>query len=87
MEQGQDLPSNQSAPGLDRARREVGLTQEELWGRYFALGGMAMPDEFEAYLEGVLTPGAHEHDVLVHALNERSMELGSPQRWAYSDDE
>ncbi len=54
--------------------------------RYFALGGAAMPTEFEAYLAGALTPGAAERDILVHALNERSMELGSARRWRYSDE-
>ena len=32
-------------------------------------------------------PAPGEHDILVHALNERSMELGMARRWAYSGDE
>ena len=72
---------------LDDARRDVRLTQDELWWRYFALGGAAMPTEFEAYLAGALSPEPGERDILVHALNERSMELGREQRWPYSDDE
>jgi hypothetical protein len=72
---------------LDGARRDVGLTQEELWMRYFALGGDAMPTEFEAYLAGALDPEPAEHDKLVHAINERSMELGSDKRWKYSGDD
>jgi hypothetical protein len=72
---------------LEGARRDVRLTQDELWMRYFALGGVAMPTEFEAYLAGALHPEPLEHDILVHALNERSMELGSAQRWPYSGDE
>jgi hypothetical protein len=71
-------------PELDDARREVGLSQEELWMRYFALGGAAMPVEFEAYLQDVLSPEPSERDIVVHALNERSMELGSDRRWHYS---
>lgn len=70
---------------FDEARREVGLSQDELWMRYFALGGTAMPTEFEAYVVGALAPGHGEHDVLVQALNERSMELGSARRWRYAD--
>ena len=61
----------------------MGLSQDELWERYFALGGAATPDEFEAYVDGFLTPAPHEYDVMVHALNERSMELGSDRRWPY----
>jgi hypothetical protein len=61
---------------LDDARQDVGLSQAELWLRYFELGGMAMPVEVEAYLLGLLVPSSHDHEVLVHALNERFSELG-----------
>jgi hypothetical protein len=71
---------------FDGARRDVDLTQEDLWLRYFALGGAAMPAEFEAFLTGALDPEPGEHDILVLALNERSMELGSQRRWRYSDE-
>ena len=71
---------------LDGARQEVGLSQDELWMRYFALGGSAMPTEFEAYLTGALHAEPGEHDILVHAVNERSMELGSDRRWPYAEE-
>jgi hypothetical protein len=74
------------ADNLDGARRAMGLSQEELWTRYFALGGSALPVEFDAFLNGALEPEAGEYDVVVHALNERSMELGLAQRWPYSDE-
>ena len=83
----QASPPNDPESQLKRARREVGLSQDELWQRYFALGGTAAPGEFEAYVDGDVIPVPHEYDVLVHALNERSMELGSSHRWAYSADE
>jgi hypothetical protein len=70
---------------LETARQDVGLSQGDLWLRYFALGGNAMPTEFEAFLSGVLEPAATEYDILVQALNERSMELGSERRWEYSE--
>jgi hypothetical protein len=79
---GSDLPKD-----LEDARRDVGLSQDELWMRYFALGGAAMPTEFEAYIAGALVPEPAQRDILVHALNERSMELGSERRWPYSGDE
>jgi hypothetical protein len=79
-------PSESQKREFREARREVGLSQAELWARYFALGGGATPDELEAVVEGASTLGAHEHDVLVHALNERSIELGSSRRWPYSED-
>ena len=43
---------------LDRARRDASLSQEDLWLRYFALGGMTMPLEVEAYLFGPLRRAA-----------------------------
>jgi len=71
---------------FDGASKEVSLSKAELWMRYFALGGNAMPAEFEAFLEGALRPTPGEHDVLAHALNERSIELGLRRRWQYSDE-
>lgn len=77
---------NQPDTALDDARKNAGLSQAELWERYFELGGMAMPLELEAYLFGVVTPSAHDHEVLVHALNERFTELGHNHPVPHSDD-
>jgi len=81
------MDHREHASEFDDARRDVGLSEDELWMRYFALGGVAMPTEFEAYLAGALAPESMERDILVHALNERSMELGRAKRWSYSDDQ
>lgn len=78
------LDGRGGATSLDSAREDVGLSRADLWMRYFALGGNAMPTEFEAYLEGVLEPGPVEYDIVVHAINERSMEMGLDRRWPYS---
>jgi hypothetical protein len=77
--------SSHDSQDFEEARRDVGLSQDELWMRYFALGGSAMPAEFEAYVVGALAPEQGDHDMLVHALNERSMELGASRRWQYWD--
>lgn len=61
---------------LDRYRRQAGLSHEELWIRYFELGGMSTALQVEAYLYGALNPSGHDYDVLAHALNERFVELG-----------
>jgi hypothetical protein len=70
---------------LDRARRQAALSQFELWVRYFELGGLDSPLELEGYLFGALQPTTHEHDLLVHALNERFAELGRGHPVPYSD--
>jgi hypothetical protein len=70
---------------LDRARQDAALSQDELWLRYFALGGMTTALEVEAYLFGALRPTAHDRDLLAHALNERFAELGRDGPVPYSD--
>lgn len=69
---------------LDRARRDAGLSRQQLWLRYFALGGMMSALTLEAMLQGVLLPDPDDGDRVVHALNERFAELGREQRVSYS---
>ncbi len=72
---------------LEQARRAVGLGLDDLWIRYFALGGMGTSLEIEAYLFEALVPPPHEHDLLAVALNERISELGGDHPVPYDDDE
>jgi hypothetical protein len=58
------------------AREDAGMSQEDLWLRYFALGGMSQPLELEAIVHNALRTSLHDRDVVVHALNERFSELG-----------
>jgi hypothetical protein len=71
---------------LDRSRQDAGLSHDELWLRYFALGGMSSALQLEAYLYGALQPTSHDHDVIAHALNERFVELGGNHPVPYADD-
>jgi hypothetical protein len=68
---------------LETARREAGLSLDELWLRYFELTGQASLLELEAYLEGVLVPDRLQHDLIAQALNERYLELGMEERVPY----
>ena len=61
---------------LNVARVEAGLSVDELWLRYFELGGMSTAVELEAHLYGALATTDHNHDLIAHALNERFVELG-----------
>ena len=72
---------------LERGRLDVGLSRDDLWMRYFALGGMSTPFQLEAYLFGALVPTAHDYDVLAVALNERFSELGGDHPIPYSGDD
>ena len=70
---------------LDRARRDAGLSHEDLWFRYFALGGMRTAFELEALLYGALTLTSRDQDLIAVALNERFSELGANQPIPYTD--
>jgi len=72
---------------LEQGRRHVGLSQGELWFRYFELGGMSTALEVEAYLYGALIPTPHDGDLIAAALNERFAELGGDHPIPYSYDE
>ena len=72
---------------LDTYRRDACLSQEELWLRYFELGGMSTSLQLELFLFGVLQPTTHDHDVIAQALNERFLELGADHPVPYAEDE
>lgn len=71
---------------LDIYRQEAGLSHGELWLRYFEIGGMSTAFELEALLLGALLPSDYDHDVIVHAINERFSELGGDHPVAYRSD-
>lgn len=72
---------------LEQARVEAGLTHDELWFRYFELGGMSTAIEVDGYLHGALVAETYDRDLLATALNERFSELGGDHPLAYSDDD
>ena len=61
---------------LDRYRERAGLSHNDLFLRYFELGGMSTELQLEAILHGALQPSPHDEEVIAHALNERFVELG-----------
>lgn len=69
---------------LQAACRRAQLDPDQLWLRYFALGGDAGPVEVEAYLHAVLPLPEMQRDVLAHAVNERLDELAWHQRVPYA---
>ncbi|WP_163720671.1 hypothetical protein [Mycolicibacterium psychrotolerans] len=68
-----------------QAFESAALTVEDLWLRYFALGGVASRFELEAYLNGALALPPLQHDIVAHAINERLDEI-APPRAPYSID-
>lgn len=68
---------------FDRARGCGGMTVEQLWLRYLALGGANGVVELEAYLSGLMPLDTHQQDVLAHAINEHLHDLYAAARIPY----
>ena len=68
---------------LAPAQLSVGLSMPDLYLRYVELGGLASQRDLAAHVltGGVISDG--EHDLAVHAINERFMELHSEERLPY----
>jgi len=69
---------------LQRAFRQADLTLEELWMRYFALGGDADLIDVDAHLAGLGPLPQTQQDMLALAVNERLDELIARHRAPYS---
>ncbi len=79
-----DHRAERQQDSIAAALRHAGLTTEELWIRYFALGGDAGLIEVDAYVHGLAGLPPLQRDVLAHAVNERLDELTPPRRADYS---
>jgi Stage II sporulation protein E (SpoIIE) len=85
-------PESRSADADEQRRRSQvalrrgELTMEQLWLRYFELGGVAALLEIDAYLSDVMPLPALQRDLLAHTLNERLRELPTEHRVPYSRD-
>jgi hypothetical protein len=70
---------------FERACRDAGLSHDDLWLRYFGLGGMRTAFEVEAILYGALIATTRDRDLIALALNERFSELGGDHPIPYLD--
>ncbi|MBB3081841.1 PP2C family protein-serine/threonine phosphatase [Geodermatophilus sabuli] len=77
-------PEEEQDRALRAAYQVADLTLEQLWTRYFALGGTADLMELDAHIQGLLRLPAGQRSVLAHALNERLDELFTQRRVPYS---
>jgi hypothetical protein len=78
-----------SPEGLQQSALSAGfahadLTLDQLWVRYFALGGDADLMDVDAYLAGLTPFPEGQRDMLAHAVNERLDELVARYRVPYS---
>lgn len=64
---------------FEESLRHTDISIEELWLRYFSLGGQVGQFEVEAYIHGAMALPALQRDLLAHALNERLDEVYSQE--------
>lgn len=69
---------------LSAGYAHAALSLEQLWMRYFALGGTADLTDVDAYLHGLASLPDHQCDLLAHAVNERLDELFTQHRVPYT---
>jgi serine/threonine protein phosphatase PrpC len=81
---GRSPGEEEQRTALSQAYRNADLSLEQLWARYFALGGNLDLVDVDAFLTGLVPMPAMERDMLAHAVNERLDELRSQRRVPYS---
>ena len=64
----------------------LGLTVAALWSDYVRLGGNLSTAGVGDALSGRVGLGAHDHDVLVQALNEVFLDMGQHHPLSYADE-
>ena len=76
-----------SAPGPDFSLADgwdlSGLSLNELWLRYLALGGTASPAQLEAYTRGRTRPDSYQHNIIAQAINEHFLDHGEDHPVGY----
>lgn len=80
---GPPAAEQEQLQALKAAVKRAELPLEELWLRYFAVGGAVGPVEVEAYLQGLMGLPEVQRDMLAHAANERLDELNWSRRVPY----
>jgi hypothetical protein len=78
------LPEDEQRRMAAACFQRSGLTLEQLWTRYFALGGTVSLLDLDAYLNGLVQLAPGQRDMVAHAVNERLDELTGPPRAPYS---
>jgi hypothetical protein len=62
-----------------------GLSLDELWLRYLALGGTATAARVSAYARGLLHPDSYQHNLIAQAINDHFTDLGQDHPVSYQD--
>ena len=79
----EDSLEEEQRRALRSALEVADLTLDQLWMRYFALGGSADLLEVDGHVHGLVSLPPAQVNVLAHALNERLDELFTQRRVPY----
>jgi len=77
-------PDDTQGAALAASIQRAELTIEQLWTRYFALGGDADLMDVDAHLAGLVSLPPGQRDMLAHAINERLDEVIAAHRVPYT---
>jgi hypothetical protein len=80
--------SDSASPGatLRAAIAHAEITFPTLWVGYFALGGMANPDELRLIIDGIDVPSHYDYDLIAQTINETFMDQGGDHPVPYAED-
>lgn len=62
------------------------ITFDVLWAGYFALGGMASPDQLRQIIDGNRVPSHLDYDLIAQAINETFLDQGGDHPVPYAED-
>jgi hypothetical protein len=71
---------------LEAARQVAGITNRDLWIRYYAIGGRARPEVLDGYLDSSVVADPAEYDVVAQALNDLFTDRGGNHPVPYAED-
>jgi len=83
--EGLSLQEQLQLKGLRKALTNAGIPHEDLWLRYFSIGGMVGEYEVDAYLQSLHSLPPLQKDLLAHAANELIDELPARPRAPYTE--
>ncbi|MUK03204.1 hypothetical protein GM708_15595 [Vibrio cholerae] len=79
------LPEEQRLRTL-HAMRQIGIDVQQVWIRYFSIGGNVDEFELDAYLHGLIRLTSLDRNMISHAVNELIDEAPRPAA-PYDDDD
>jgi len=69
---------------VDAGRRRLDMSYHDVWVGYFAVGGNGSLADVRAWLSGDMRLPAHDHDLLVQAINDAFTDVGLDHPLGYS---